>query len=151
VDLVAVDGVEVAGLLGGDDRVDDPRGLRVQRVDRRLGRTAHRGRDEDEPGDHVGRDERGVQRDRAAHRVADEPRRALQEAQQVVDVAERLRRGRRLAEAAAVVGEHVGAPGVQRGRDVAPRAAVRDARVQEHDGRAVCGETVVCEAGHGHP
>jgi hypothetical protein len=151
VDLVAVDLVEVARLVRRLDEVEQPGGVAVERLHRRLRLAAHGRRDEDQPGDPVRRLQRRVERDGSAHGVADEPHGLVPgEAEQVVDVAvRRVGRGR-LAEAAAIVGEHVRAELMQRRSDVAPGPAVRDAGVEQDDPGAVRPEVVVCEiSGHG--
>ena len=99
VRLVAVDRVEVAGLVGRHDRLDDPRRvLRRAALQGALGRAADRRGDEQRaPATCSGASSAAVEGERAAHRVAHEPRRAVEHGEQVVDVAEGLVARRRLA------------------------------------------------------
>ncbi len=128
--------VDVAGLARRDEPLDDPHRVLVEPV--RLGLPVDRRRDQHQPGQPLGDRQRRVERQRAAHRVADEPDRLVRDGvehrRQVLQVRVGRRRGRRVAEPAPVIGDRRRR---QLRRDRAPRAPVRHAGVQEHDRRAL--------------
>ena len=93
-----------------------------------------------------GRDERGVERDAAAVRDADQgglfDADVVEQGEEIAALRERPRRQGRVAVAAHVVAED-GELGRQRLDQLVPHAQVADALVQERDRRTLAGELVV--------
>ena len=103
-----------------------------------LGVAADGGGQQHEPGDALGRLERGVERDLAAHRASHQPggrirRHGVEHGKQVIDVPEGRVGRRHVAEPSPVIRDNV-APGASEPRaHLAPAASVADARVKQGD------------------
>ena len=120
------------------------------RVDLRLGRPGHRRGDEDQPGHPLRREQRGVQRQPAAGRRPDQPRRPVGElvehGQEVIEVGERRRARLSPSVPPPVVGDHVGG-GTEDLRGLPPAAQVGDPFVEQHEHRAVPGPALPVQFG----